>query len=262
MAISTEGKIGIGLTLLFGLGGGAVIVAPQQVWIGWTIIAFSLAGLLCLGIYHISSAVAPARAAPRSAKMTVGDTAFFAAAGAAVIAAFTAAMRYKTIPVVFALIACVGVAVDAYDRYLNPPILPSTLITGVSSFPPHNYTMDVNTAPLLKYKSGFKLLLITRVVYMDRDKMTDKAIDKSGTYTITGDNPIRMVSVGTGNLRFIPLQTNILEFNLAMIPATISPDSITDLDDVEHVGGKLWGSQVQTTTAGPGDTLPEKKTTP
>ena len=52
MAISSEGKIGIGLTLLFGLGGGAVVVAPQQLWIAWTIIAISLTGLVILGIYH------------------------------------------------------------------------------------------------------------------------------------------------------------------------------------------------------------------
>jgi hypothetical protein len=260
MAISTEGKIGIALTLLFGVGGGAVIVAPeQQVWIGWVMIGFSLLGLVVLGINHVSSAVAPTRG--KSPQMTLEDAGFFVGAGTAVIAATTAAMRYRTIPVVFALIACAAVAFDAYDRYFNPTIFPSTLITLVSSQPPHTYIMDVNSAPLLKYKGGFKLLLITRVVYADRDRMTDKAIDKSGTYTITGDT-VRMLSTGGGNLKFAPLQINVLEFNFAMIPTTISPDSITDLDDVEHVGGKLWGSQIQTSIAGPGDTLPEKKTTP
>ena len=147
MAISTEGKIGIGLTLLFGLGGGAVIVAPeQQVWIGWVVIAFSLLGLVVLGVHHVSAAVVPTR--EKSPRMTLEDTGFFVGAGAAVIAAATAAMRYRTIPVVFALIACGAVAFDAYDRYFNPPIFPSTLITGVSSQPPHIYSMDVNTAPL------------------------------------------------------------------------------------------------------------------
>ena len=53
MAVSTEGKIGIALTLLFGLGAGAVLVVPeQQVWIGWGIVTVSLTGLVILGVYH------------------------------------------------------------------------------------------------------------------------------------------------------------------------------------------------------------------
>ncbi len=52
MAISTEGKIGIGLALLFGAGSGAMMVAPNHLEIGWSLIAFSLAGLIALGWHH------------------------------------------------------------------------------------------------------------------------------------------------------------------------------------------------------------------
>jgi hypothetical protein len=45
--------MGIGLTLLFGAGMGAIMVAPQQLWIGWTIIAFSAVGLAGLLLYHL-----------------------------------------------------------------------------------------------------------------------------------------------------------------------------------------------------------------
>ena len=66
MAISTEGKIAIGLALLFPLGAGGVMVAPeQQLWIGWATIAVAAGGLILLGIYHISTAVAPINPTPK-----------------------------------------------------------------------------------------------------------------------------------------------------------------------------------------------------
>ena len=52
MAISTEGAIGIGLTLLFGAGAGAMSAWPDQVWIGKTVMALSGAGIVALGFYY------------------------------------------------------------------------------------------------------------------------------------------------------------------------------------------------------------------
>lgn len=55
MAISTEGKIGIGLGLLGLLGAGVLVVAPEH-WVkvaGWTMIAIAMAGFLLLGGHQL-----------------------------------------------------------------------------------------------------------------------------------------------------------------------------------------------------------------
>jgi hypothetical protein len=57
--ISFEGKIAIALALLALLGTGAIMIAPQQMWIGWTLVAVAVVGFVLLGIHHISSVVAP-----------------------------------------------------------------------------------------------------------------------------------------------------------------------------------------------------------
>jgi hypothetical protein len=51
-SISTEGKIGIFLALIGLLGAGAIMIAPQQLWIGWSLIAIAVIGLIILGFYH------------------------------------------------------------------------------------------------------------------------------------------------------------------------------------------------------------------
>jgi hypothetical protein len=52
MQISPEGKIGIALTLLGLAGGGAIVIAPNQVWIGWVMIAVAVIGLVLLVLHH------------------------------------------------------------------------------------------------------------------------------------------------------------------------------------------------------------------
>jgi len=52
MAFSDEGKVGIGLGILGLAGGGAIMVAPEQLWIGWTMIAVAALSGGALLIYH------------------------------------------------------------------------------------------------------------------------------------------------------------------------------------------------------------------
>ena len=52
MHISDEGKIGIGLALLFGLGTGVVIRFPDQLWIGTAMMVLSAFGLILLAMHH------------------------------------------------------------------------------------------------------------------------------------------------------------------------------------------------------------------
>lgn len=51
MQITDEGRIGIVLGLIGLAGAGAIMVAPEQLWIGWGLIALALLGFLGL-LYH------------------------------------------------------------------------------------------------------------------------------------------------------------------------------------------------------------------
>jgi hypothetical protein len=73
MQISSEGKIGIGLTLAFGLGGGATVTFPEQRWIGAIIVLVSTIGLILLAISYFSHG--KARMGPLTL-MIVGGAAF------------------------------------------------------------------------------------------------------------------------------------------------------------------------------------------
>jgi len=52
MQISGEGKIGIALALLALFGAGAIVIWPQNEWIGWVLIAIAVVGFVILGLYH------------------------------------------------------------------------------------------------------------------------------------------------------------------------------------------------------------------
>ena len=52
MAFSDEGNVGIGLGILGLAGGGAIMVAPDQLWIGWTMITVAALSGAALLVYH------------------------------------------------------------------------------------------------------------------------------------------------------------------------------------------------------------------
>lgn len=52
MQTTSEGKIGIALGLFGLVGGGAIMIAPNQVWIGWVMIAVAAIGLILLAAHH------------------------------------------------------------------------------------------------------------------------------------------------------------------------------------------------------------------
>jgi hypothetical protein len=52
MPISFEGKLSLVLGLIALAGGGAIMVAPEKLWIGWTLIGIALAGGGVLGFHH------------------------------------------------------------------------------------------------------------------------------------------------------------------------------------------------------------------
>jgi hypothetical protein len=115
--ISLEGKIGIFLALVGLFGAGAVMVAPQQVWIGWTLIGVAAIGFVLLFVHHVSSAVAPSRPKPsRPSGMTVADAGFLVSLGAAGVVLIAAGMRHKWAAIIAAIVACLAVSFDFVDR--------------------------------------------------------------------------------------------------------------------------------------------------
>jgi hypothetical protein len=58
MAISTEGKLGLAISLLALGGGGAVWVAPDHTELGWIMIGVAAAGAIALAVYHFEAALA------------------------------------------------------------------------------------------------------------------------------------------------------------------------------------------------------------
>jgi len=128
MAISTEGKIGIGLGLVALLGAGAIMVAPQELWIGWTLIVGAIVGLVGLGIYHVSSVVGPP-AQTRPKQMNLADAAFGTGIVAALVAAVAAILRFRAVAGIAAIIACAAVTLDFADRRgtFEGPLIPARM---------------------------------------------------------------------------------------------------------------------------------------
>ncbi len=52
MQISLEGKIGIWLALVGLAGAGAIMIAPEKLWIGWGLISLAALGSTVLGFHH------------------------------------------------------------------------------------------------------------------------------------------------------------------------------------------------------------------
>jgi hypothetical protein len=102
------------------------------------------------------------------------------------------------------------------------------------------FTVQYDTAPLLKYKNRFKLMFITRVAFNDRDRMEDTHIEKSIAHTIDGHLITLSIRPGPAFM-IVPHITNFYNHNLVLIPYALPPDDITKLSDViAHNGKIIW----------------------
>jgi hypothetical protein len=220
--------------------GAALMVAPQYLNLTGAAIPLTFWGgiTLTVALILIAAVIAlrtEAKVLQKESKMPP-DLGFWAAIGAALAAVVAALWRYNNFAVLAAFVACGAVGWDYYDRTYNAPI-PGEVIADWAVIAPHTFTLTADTKFLSRYKDTYRLALINRIAFIDRDQMTDKVIDKSGEYTITG-GPVKMADT-SGNLRFAAMQLNTVEFYLVMLPAKISMDSITDLADVETLGGRI-----------------------
>ncbi len=90
----------------------------------------------------------------------------------------------------------------------------------------------------------YKGVLITRVVYADRDRMNDDWIAKSIAYTIDEPN-LAMVAITNNQMHFAAGATNLVEYDFVVIPADKVPEQIRMLGDVTKLGGKILTSAAQ-----------------
>lgn len=136
-----------------------------------------------------------------------------------------------------AVVSWGAVAVDYFDRH-SRPFAYSAVINQWGVGAPLNYFLEANTTLLSDFKGSHKLMRIVRVPFADADRMTDKNIEKSGLYTITG-GAVMLAHPTSGKLRFLPLTPTPVEFNLVLIPGAISADQVNSLADVETLNGKI-----------------------
>jgi hypothetical protein len=70
MRSTPEGKLAFAATLIGIAGAGAMMIWPTKTWIGWTLLAIGIGGLLALGVHHfwpqLTNLSARLRGAPRS----------------------------------------------------------------------------------------------------------------------------------------------------------------------------------------------------
>ena len=81
-------------------------------------------------------------------------------------------------------------------------------------------------------------MLVVQVLYGNVDRFTDKRIEKSGLYTIEGEQ-ILLSHPPDGKLPFSPHSDNVVAYNLVLLPSTLAPENVTSLADVSRLGGIL-----------------------
>jgi hypothetical protein len=123
------------------------------------------------------------------------------------------------------------------------------------------YTVTVDASSLQPYKDEFNALLIVRIGYANIDRPTDTMIEKSVPYTIE-NRTFRISHPSDGKLRYMPGQPSVIEFNLALIPKTVTPDQITRLQDVTMVGGMIVQTVAQIRTVAPATQSPATSVSP
>jgi hypothetical protein len=111
------------------------------------------------------------------------------------------------------------------------------------------WAMTVNSRRLWDYRDKFKMMMVLEVPHANIDRMTDTSIDKSTTFTITGDlvNLAVPIPATLHHLRVLPPSNSkvgdtfseMVDFNLVLIPNNLLPEQITSLADVERLGGKI-----------------------
>jgi hypothetical protein len=133
-------------------------------------------------------------------------------------------------------------AAVAFDYFTRPDFPPAQILTyGIDG--PQQFHIDVQFRRWEDLKNE-RAMLITRVAYADKDRMTDEWIAKSTPYTIEGPQ-LRLVAITHTEMRFASGALNPVEYNLAVLPSSVRPEQIKSLGDVPQLGGKVLATSTQ-----------------
>lgn len=138
------------------------------------------------------------------------------------------------------LVLFLGLAALPLMDYFPPAIQSSESVELISAYALENNVAYIHAegSRMQQYAANYKALLIVLTAWPNIDIMTDQAIAKSIAYTIPDNAFVMAIPRPRIRVRDHPGPEDV-NFYLAVIPNDVSPDEITKLTDVAHVGGKL-----------------------
>ena len=103
-----------------------------------------------------------------------------------------------------------------------------------------------DTKYLMPYKDNYSLFLIVKLDnFPPKDRMTDRAIEKSDPFTIQ-DGHVFINHPYAGSLKFLRGgPENNLEYTVVLLPNTVDIEAIRSLNDVAKSGGRTLLKRVQ-----------------
>lgn len=142
----------------------------------------------------------------------------------------------------FMLLTWAAVGFDYYDRHYGQ--LPPLYVDDWGIGPGDVFYAIFNSAPLVRYKSDHKVLLILRVPYADIDPMTDTAIAKSDAYSITGQE--MTLAKAKPTLRAQLGKMINVDYYVVLLPSDIPPEKISSIGDIERFRGNILATRSTT----------------
>jgi hypothetical protein len=155
------------------------------------------------------------------------------------------------LPVVLPVLALMMVGWDFYSRYNPPePFKIDRWGTFANNSKPTFYA-EFNSRPIASLADGKKLYLVARTNFADVDEWTDRNIELSKPYTVTGDN-MSVAVVTTGKIKVLapPNVTNFDQY-LILLPNDVDPRSVVNLASVLQLKGTVIGKGGESVMAQP-----------
>ena len=147
------------------------------------------------------------------------------------------------------ILSWAGIAYDLYDRaHDRSPETPVNMYNyGVGGH--LSFHAGITSERIVKFADKYRAMLVVRIAYADRDRMTDEKIEKSTEYTISGPTmwfaTADVVDRKT-NLLITDVEALPIEYNVVILPGKYAAKHIVRLGDVEALGGAIISSNLQT----------------
>jgi hypothetical protein len=109
---------------------------------------------------------------------------------------------------------------------------------------PATYQVTVDASQIVQFKDAYRLVLVVRSSFSDIDRMTDEYLETSNLYTI--QNSLMILAHASSNrLHFLVDGPTVVEYDIVILPNSVSEKEITTLNSIEHLGGKIIASASQ-----------------